>query len=221
MIFFVPLVLFCGRALLLSSFLSSRLIAAVAAPNTIERAVRLNFVGYKAAARAANSDRDVLALLDSHAVSVIAPDKVIEIAGGLDCDLYFISRAGGILAGTIVLAFQARAAGARGGFGSALICSPVTPFAVERSIAVDVVIDDAASFAVGAAGKRHGDHISVNDADAIGLIAGAPTKLIDVTVRNDFERAFVSRSVWIRAGDVVLPGDVRRSSSATVLRTTT
>jgi len=170
--------------LLFRSLLGSCFVAAVAAPNTIECSVRLNFVSHKPAARAANSDRDVVALLDSHAVTVIAPDKVIEIAGGLDCDLYFISRAGGILAGTIVLAFQARAAGARGGFGSALICSPVTPFAVERTIVFDVVIDDAAAFAVGAAGKRHGDHISVNDADAIGLIARAPTKLIDVTVRD-------------------------------------
>ena len=91
--------------LLLRGAFSPGLVATVTAPNSIQ-AVRLNLVGDKTAALPANSYGDVVALLDAHAVGVIAPNKSVEIAGGLDGQFRFVFFAVGILAGRVVVSCQ-------------------------------------------------------------------------------------------------------------------
>lgn len=64
--------------------LSSCLITSAAAPDSIQRFIRLQLIGDESTARAADADRDVVAALDAHAVCVVAPNKAIEIAGRLN-----------------------------------------------------------------------------------------------------------------------------------------
>src|SRR5437763_4014853 len=94
------------RSLLLRSSLRSRLVASAAAPHSIERSIRLNFVHHKSAARAADANRDVVAALDPHAITVVAPDEVIKITGGLNGDFHFVLTAVRILSSAVVFAFQ-------------------------------------------------------------------------------------------------------------------
>src|SRR5262249_51961133 len=84
-------------ALLLRGFLRSRPVAAVASPNSFQ-SVRLDLVSDKAAARTADADGNVLALLDPDTVSVVAPHKAIEISRRLNRDLHFVSCAGRVFA---------------------------------------------------------------------------------------------------------------------------
>src|SRR2546421_10625963 len=83
---------------LLRSSLGSGLVAAAAAPHSIERSIRLNFVHHKAAARAADANRDVVASLDPYAVSVVAPDEVRKVTRGLNGEFRFVLGAARIFA---------------------------------------------------------------------------------------------------------------------------
>src|SRR2546423_788835 len=73
-----------GKPLLLRSFLSPRLVGPIATPNSIERSIRSNFVSYEAATGAADSDGNVVSLLNAQTFRVIAPREVIKAPGGFD-----------------------------------------------------------------------------------------------------------------------------------------
>src|SRR5262245_16296330 len=88
--------------LLLRRLLGSRLITAAAAPNSIERTVGSCFVHYKSTTRAADAHRDVVASLDSNAVRIVTPNKVIEVAGGFDCQLHSVLLAVGVPASAVI-----------------------------------------------------------------------------------------------------------------------
>src|SRR5437773_1587044 len=83
-------------------------------------------------------------------------------------------------------------------FHPAFVRAPVTPFAIERAVAFDYIVDYATALAVRTAGKRYGDHAAVNDPNAVRLVTGAPAKLIDIAMRNNFQRAFVTATVRVR-----------------------
>src|SRR5437667_12883654 len=70
-----------GWSLLLCCFLSPGLVSAVTAPDSVERAVRLDLVGNEATARAADSHGHVAALLNAHAIGVVAPNEPVGVAG--------------------------------------------------------------------------------------------------------------------------------------------
>ena len=110
-------------SLLLHRHLSSRLIAAVTAPDAIERAVWLDFISDKSATIAADADRDMVAALNADAFRVVGPDELVKIAVRFDRNFRLVVFSGGILTGRVVVAFQATATGAR----CALVAASLTP----------------------------------------------------------------------------------------------
>ena len=80
------------------------LITAAAAPDSIKRSVGLDLIDNESTARAADAHRDVVAALDAHAVGVVAPNKVKEIAGGLNGEMRLVLFAVWVLSRCIVFA---------------------------------------------------------------------------------------------------------------------
>jgi hypothetical protein len=87
----------------------------------------------------------------------------------LDRNLRPVFLSSGIPTSRVVFAFQTAATGSRCALGAAFIDAPVTPFSVERAIALNYIIDDAAALTIFAAGKRYRRHIPIHDADAVVL----------------------------------------------------
>src|SRR5947208_7470925 len=98
------------QAVLTSLFrrlLSSCLITSAAAPDSIQRSIRLHLIGDESTARAADADCDVVAALDAHAVSVVTPNKAIEISSRLNCQARLVLFTVRIFSRRVVFAGQA------------------------------------------------------------------------------------------------------------------